>query len=82
MAMYANAITPLIRRLEDREIKQVWYDDDATAGGSLTNLRKWWDLIVEMGPAFGYYPNASKTWLVVKGENLEEATKFFKDAGV
>ena len=34
----AIAITPLIRRLEDKEIKQVWYADDGTAGGSLTNL--------------------------------------------
>ena len=63
MAMYAIAITPLIRCLEDKEIKQVWYADDATAGGSLTNLRKWWDLIVETGPAFGYYPNASETYV-------------------
>ncbi len=35
MAMYAIAITPLIYQLEDTGIKQAWYADDATAGGSL-----------------------------------------------
>ena len=43
MAMYAVAITPLIHRLEDREIRQVWFADDATACGNLTHLKTWWD---------------------------------------
>ena len=43
MAMYAVAITPLIHRLEDREIRQVWFADDATASGNLTHLKTWWD---------------------------------------
>ena len=33
MATYAVAITPLIGCLEDDETKQVWFADDATAGG-------------------------------------------------
>ena len=43
MAMYVAAITPLIciRSLEDEETKQVWFADDATAGGGLTGLRRW-----------------------------------------
>ena len=41
MAMYAVAITPLIRCLEDEETKQVWFADDATAGGGLIGLRRW-----------------------------------------
>ena len=71
MAMYAVAITPLIRSLEDQETKQVWFADDATAGGCPTGLRKWWDLSVERGPAYGYYPNPAKTCLVVKEECTE-----------
>ncbi len=35
MAMYAIAVTPLIHQLEESEIKQVWFADDATAGGNL-----------------------------------------------
>lgn len=59
MAMYSVAITPLIHKLEDDGIKQAWYADDATAGGSLKHLREWWDYIVELGTVYGYYPNAS-----------------------
>ena len=73
MAMYAVAITPLIRCLEDDETKQVWFADDATAGGRLTGLKRWWDRITEIGPAYGYHPNPTKTSLVVKEENVETA---------
>ena len=82
MAMYAVAISPLIRHLQDEEAKQVWFADDATAGGELTRLRKWWDRIVELGPDYGYYPNASKTWLIVKESKLEEASTIFQETGV
>ena len=71
MAMYAVAITPLIHRLKDREIRQVWFADDAKAGGNLTHLKTWWDNISELGPEYGYHPNASKTWLIVSEGNLE-----------
>ena len=70
MAMYAIAITPLINRLESTRIKQVWYADDATADGDLTCVRAWWDRISEMGPEYGYHPNASNTLLFVKEANI------------
>ena len=35
MAMYALAITPLIRRLNEvQDVSQVWFADDATAAAS------------------------------------------------
>ena len=61
MAMYAIAIIPLIHQLVDEETKQVWFADDAKAGGNLDSLKAWWDRIVDLGPDYGYYPNASKT---------------------
>ena len=53
LAMYAIAITPLIHLLEGRGIKQVWYADDAAAGGSFKALREWRDHTLELGSAFG-----------------------------
>ena len=53
---YSPKKEPLIKSLENDETK-VWFADDTTAGGSLTGLRKWSDLLVERGPGFGYYPN-------------------------
>ena len=82
MAMYAVAITPLIRSLKDDETKQVWFADDATAGGSLTGLRRWWDRIVERGPAYGYHPNPTKTCLLVREESAEMAMEVFQGTGI
>ena len=82
MAIYAIAITPLIHRLKDRATKQVWFADDATAGGSLNHLKAWWDRISAIGPDYGCYSNGSKTWLIVKEANLEEATVLFQGTGV
>ena len=52
MAMYGLAVIPLIKKLAS-EAKQVWYADDATGGGKLQQLRRWWDKLNEVGPAFG-----------------------------
>ena len=77
MAMYAMAVTPLIHQLKQETTKQVWFVDDATAGGNLTNLREWWDRLTSTGPDYGYFPNPSKTWLIVKEEYKEKAESAF-----
>jgi len=59
---YALATIPLIRRLPNNVI-HAWYADDASA---CTLLRQWWDKLSILGPPFVYFPNASKTWLVVE----------------
>ena len=45
--------------------------------GKLQQLRRWWDKLNEVGPAFGYFPNATKTWLVVKETELAAAQEAF-----
>ena len=81
MAMYAIEILPLIHRL-DQQVKQVWYADDASAGGSLHHLHSWWNQLLRYGPEYGYFANAAKTWLIVKQEHLPLATELFADLGV
>ena len=50
MSLYAIGLQPLITRLNSsRLIKQFWYADDATYAGPLRELRKWWDVLSEMG---------------------------------
>ena len=46
------------------------------------NLRSWWDTLSSRGPAFGYHPNASKTYLVVKQEHETSARQLFADTEV
>ena len=81
MAMYAIGTQPLIRRL-DGVAKQVWYADDSAAGSSLERLRRWWDLLKEIGPLYGYFPNSSKTHVLAKSQHTEAAKEIFKDTGI
>ena len=89
MAMYSISIQPLIHYLavnQDQSLpiaKQAWFADDGTGGGSIVQLKKMWENVIEMGPKYGYFPKASKSILIVKGmENLPKARSVFKDTGV
>ena len=63
--------------------KKIWYSDDGGGGGTLDQLLalKWQDL-QKSGPLFGYFPKASKTWLIVKPGNLERAQTMFPDINI
>ncbi len=76
MAMYALGTLPLISKLHQLA-KQVWYADDAMAGGKLLQLREWWDTLVSIGPAYGYFANARKTWLIMKPQHHAAAAEIF-----
>ena len=81
MPMYALATVPLIRKLPT-SVQQTWYADDAAGTGKIINLRTWWDEISRLGPCFGYNPNASKTWLVIKKEYKSKAVAIIGDTQV
>jgi len=55
MAMYAIGTLPLIHKLQGN-VTQVWYADDASAGGTTSDLRVWWDSLVSCGPHFWLQP--------------------------
>ena len=82
MAIYAIGILPLIHHLNHQLCTQVWYADDAAVGGSLSALREWWDDLCSSGPMFGYYPNASKSWLVLKDESAALDSSNFGDTDI
>ena len=81
MPMYAISLIPVIQRLRGIA-KQVWYADDAAAGGSLRQLKKWWDTLCSFSGSFGYNVNAVKCWLVVKEGLLQRANHVFMGTGV
>ena len=51
LAMYALAVTPLIRKLHYHipTCKQVWHADDSSAAGTLADLKTWWDELSFIG---------------------------------
>ena len=72
MHMYALSTRKVIDTLdrETNNVTQVWYADDSAGGGKLGNVHRWWTLLNNVGPKYGYHPKASKTWLVVKSPEL------------
>lgn len=82
MAMFALATLPLIKAVATPDTIQTWFADDAGSGGRLSSLRQWWDALVKQGPKFGYYPNATKTYLMVKSSVQSEAEDIFSNTGV
>ena len=80
-AHVCSCYRPLIDALkcDNNSTKQIWY---AAAAGSLSALKQWWQRLSEIGPSFGYYANASKTWLVMKERYLSHVQESFKDTEV
>ena len=81
MLKYALGVLPLIDCISG-DLMQVWYADQATACGSSSEIRLWWHKLLQFGPDFGYYPNLSKTCLVVKESFYDAAVELFQDSGI
>ena len=81
MPMYGLATIPIIRKL-DGICEQIWYADDSAAIGSVVQLHPWWTKLVEVGPAFGYFPNPAKMSLVTKQDQFNLANDTFGGSGV
>ena len=79
MPMYTLATVPLIRSLPN----SVWYADDATTLGTVSQLRVWWDAISEKGKKYGYFANPMKTWLVTQNPSLaRDAMQVFEGTSI
>ena len=81
MAMYAIALVPLVKHLIPL-CKQVWFADDATGCDKFEKLRKWFDVLLDVGPKCGYFPKPSKCILLAKPDRVEQALKVFKGTGI
>ena len=87
MPVYAIGITPLLEVFKpstsgDHGVKHAAFADDLGGAGELWDLRRWWDNIVIVGPKLGYYPNGSKSWLVVKPIKEEKERQIFRDTNI
>ena len=91
MLFYALGLTPVVRSLNLQmghqpvklKTRQCWLADDACGVGTLDGLKIWFDILTELGKKFGYFVNDSKTWIILKNEDLlEKAKVIFKDTEV
>ena len=74
--MYAIKTLPLIDKFQGI-VQECWYADYSAAGGNILNLKQWWDLLQVLGPWYGYFPNGTKSWLVIKEDALDSVREVF-----
>ena len=74
MFFYGVPLLPLIQKLKDpKKVLQSWYVDDSAAIAKLKKLEICLKNLIGEGPAFGYFPEPSKSFLVVDKHYVEEA---------
>ena len=82
MAIYAIGLTPMLEELKNFNIIMVAFADDLTAVGTFDSLRSWWDNLMKTGPIFGYHPQPTKSWLIVKDARIGDAKRSFNGSNV
>ena len=83
MLFYESSLMPLFESLKDRDkYLQTWYANDSGALGPLENLVEWLSFLTENGPKYGYYPEPSKSYLVVHPNFVEKAHQLFDRFGI
>jgi len=78
MFAYGVATLPLIRHLKSKfpTLYQTSYADDASAIGPLELIRDYFRELEKVGPKYGYFPEPSKSILVVRSINKPRAQEF------
>ena len=84
MLMYGIGMLPLNKELSEILILaiQIWYADDSGCVGRLKEIRKWFDLLMEKGLKYGYFPEPSKCVLIIKEGFEDLAREYFGHLGV
>ena len=78
MFFYGVSLLPMIRKLKDpNNVLESWYADDSAAIAKLKKLEIWLKNLIEEGPAFGFFPEPSKNFLIVDKQYAEEAHHIF-----
>ena len=79
---YALGILPLLQFLVDfisvneLNAKEVALADDFTVAGKISSIKDYWSQLTSVVPKYGYFPKASKSYLIVKEDQLPNATTF------
>ena len=89
MTVYATAIIPLLLMvieilhiIPDHQTKTSAFADHFSAAGTVKNILHWWEILCQLGPKFGYFPEPSKCWLIVKSHSYDKSNlNISKDRG-
>ena len=84
MVVYGLGILPLICELQQTHpvVAQAWYADDAGVGGNFEGIRQHLDYLMVRGPLQGYFPELTKSILVVSHRNAPRIEALFRGYGI
>ena len=66
-----------VSNIPNNKMASLAYANDLSAVGRISELKVWWDNLIKLGPKFGYYPQPSKSWLIVKEHQEYQAKATF-----
>ena len=84
MFVYGIEMLLLTRMIKARvpDALTTWYADDAAAMAKFAHIHRVFDLVEEFGPRYGYFPESTKSMLVVTEGNREKAKEEFTHRGL
>ena len=84
MITYGIGVLPLIREIQRYHpcVTQPWYADDSGAGGKFGHILEHLQDLQTRGPTRGYYPEPTKSILVVAPANVARAEELFWGMGM
>jgi len=80
MKIYGGVLVPMVRQLKEcySPVVQPWYAGDAGSTSHFDAIEAFFKDLVKIGPDFGYFPEPSKSiLLIVRSRNLLAARVFF-----
>ena len=81
MQMYSIAAKPIVYE-DETNTKKYFYAEEGAGAGTLETVHKWWTYLLAQGPKYGFFPNASRTILLVKSQHYDRAHQIFAVSGV
>ena len=78
MVAYALLILPLIKQLKKEMpvANSMWFADDGSVANKFKDIASFFSRLCQLGPNYGYFPEESKSILVVKESATMDATNF------
>ena len=80
MPFYSCSTMPLLTKKS--ESKKVGYADDGVLAGKVISTYNDWLDLKKLGPAYGFFPEPTKTWCIVKPEFEDNARSLFTDVNI
>ncbi len=61
---------------------QVWYADDSSVCGKISQIKKWFSILLDKGPLYGYYPEPTKCFVIVDQSQVDHVRESLSGFGV